>query len=89
MVNSVCFFQLGVFLKRMLPVLCLSLGACAGGQSTGVTVQLDMPKKVQLLAGDSKALNYTHWYIHSFALFGPSGSGIGGGGRTGADEGRW
>ncbi|WP_175916465.1 MULTISPECIES: DUF3304 domain-containing protein [unclassified Burkholderia] len=80
MVNSVCFSQLGVFLKRMLPVLCLLLGACAGGQSTGGTVQLDMPKRVQLLAGDSKALNYTPWYIHTFSIVGPRGSGIGGGG---------
>jgi len=32
------------------------------------------------MSGDTKALNYTPWYIHSFALFGPSRSGIGGGG---------
>ena len=82
MVNSACCSQLGVFLKRMLPVLCLPLGACAGGQPTAATVQLDMPHKVQLLTGDSKALNYTPWYIHAFALFGPSGSGIGGEGAN-------
>ncbi len=32
------------------------------------------------MSGDSETLNYTPWYIHSFALFGPPGSGIGGGG---------
>ncbi|TCW85052.1 hypothetical protein C5O80_07390 [Burkholderia sp. SRS-46] len=64
----------------LLLALCLSLAACAGGQQTGPEVPVEVPQKVRLLAGDTKALNYTPWYIHSFALFGPSRSGIGGGG---------
>jgi hypothetical protein len=66
----------------LLSWLYLSLGACAGEHSTGMTVKLDIPKRIQLLAGDSKALNYTPWYIHSFAISGPFGSGIGGGGAN-------
>ncbi|MBR8031439.1 DUF3304 domain-containing protein [Burkholderia vietnamiensis] len=62
-----------------LPALCVSLVACATGQSAVLT-PLEMPRHVELLSGDTKALNYTPWYIHSFAITGPSGSGIGGGG---------
>ncbi|MFP3504281.1 DUF3304 domain-containing protein [Burkholderia sp. SIMBA_062] len=64
----------------LLSALCLSLIACAGGQPTTSVTTMEMPRKVRLLGGDTKALNYTPWYIHSFALFGPPGSGIGGGG---------
>lgn len=80
MVNSACFSLLGILLKRMLPVLCLSLGACAGGQPTGPAMAVEVPKRVPLLSGDTKALNYTDWYIHTFSIVGPRGSGIGGGG---------
>jgi len=33
-----------------------------------------------LLSSGSKALNYTSWYIHTFEIAAPPGSGIGGGG---------
>ncbi|WP_419690747.1 DUF3304 domain-containing protein [Burkholderia theae] len=32
------------------------------------------------MSGDTKALNYTPWYIHTFSITGPRGSRIGGGG---------
>ncbi|MCA7921035.1 DUF3304 domain-containing protein [Burkholderia cenocepacia] len=80
MVNSACFSQLGILLKRMLPVFCLSLGACAGGQPTGPAMAVEVPKRGPLLSGDTKALNYTPWYVHRFSMVGPSGSGIRGGG---------
>ena len=69
-----------VAITTLLSVLCVSLGACAGGQPTGAAIAVDVPKQIKLMSGDTKALNYTPWYIHSFALFGPSRSGIGGGG---------
>ncbi|HDR9188949.1 hypothetical protein VI03_28635 [Burkholderia vietnamiensis] len=64
----------------LLSALCLSLTACAGGQSITTTVPVEIPQRVRLMSGDIEALNYTPWYIHSFAITGPSGSGIGGGG---------
>ncbi|WP_238535615.1 DUF3304 domain-containing protein [Paraburkholderia phytofirmans] len=41
---------------------------------------MDLPPYVELLGGGVRALNYTPWYIHAFAITGPKGSGIGGGG---------
>jgi Protein of unknown function (DUF3304) len=41
-----------------------------------------IPKRVELGSGDTKALNYTPWYIHTFSISGPKGSGIGGGGAN-------
>ncbi|TCW85850.1 hypothetical protein C5O80_07385 [Burkholderia sp. SRS-46] len=64
----------------LLLALCLSLAACAGGQQTGPEVPVEVPQKVRLLSGDTKALNYTPWYIHTFSMVGPPGSGIRGGG---------
>jgi hypothetical protein len=72
--------QLRVAITTLLSVLYLSLAACAGGQPTGKAIEVDVPKQIKLMSGDSGTLNYTPWYIHSFALFGPPGSGIGGGG---------
>ncbi len=43
---------------------------------------VEVPKRVPLLSGDTKALNYTDWYIHTFSIVGPRGSGIGGGGSN-------
>ncbi|MGN6086749.1 DUF3304 domain-containing protein [Trinickia sp.] len=62
-----------------LPILCMSLVACAVAPSAAVA-PADLPRHVALLSGDTMALNYTPWYIHSFAITGPQGSGIGGGG---------
>lgn len=39
-----------------------------------------LPKRVELGSGGTKTLNYTPWYIHTFSISGPKGSGIGGGG---------
>ncbi|CAN0619048.1 conserved exported protein of unknown function [Burkholderia multivorans] len=71
-----------VVVTGMLSALCLSLAACAGGQpnATVPAVAVEVPHKVPLLSGDTKALNYTPWYIHKFSMVGPSGSGIRGGG---------
>ncbi|MBR8031440.1 DUF3304 domain-containing protein [Burkholderia vietnamiensis] len=63
----------------LLSALCLSLTACAGGQPNAA-VPVEAAHQVRLLSGDTKALNYTPWYIHTFAITGPSGGGIGGGG---------
>jgi hypothetical protein len=64
----------------VLSELCLSLTACAGGQpSTWEAV--DVPHPVKVGGGMAVlALNYSPWYIHTFSIIGPSGSGIRGGG---------
>ena len=62
-----------------LPVFCLSVAACTTGQSATVA-PVEVHHHVKLLSGDTKALNYTPWYIHTFEISGPAGSGIGGGG---------
>ncbi|HDR8952807.1 DUF3304 domain-containing protein [Burkholderia vietnamiensis] len=79
MIISIFLPRLGTVLKGAGVALCLSLAACAGGQSPAVT-PIEMPRHVELLSGDANALNYTPWYIHTFSMIGPSGSGIGGGG---------
>ncbi|HDR8952810.1 DUF3304 domain-containing protein [Burkholderia vietnamiensis] len=64
----------------LLSALCLSLTACAGGQSN-VAMPIDAPHPMKVGGGmDVLALNYTPWYIHTFSIIGPSGIGIGGGG---------
>ena len=72
--------QSRVAVTGVLSALCLSLAACAAGQPDGAAAPVEVSHPVRLMSGDTKALNYTAWYIHSFALFGPPGSGIGGGG---------
>lgn len=62
-----------------LAMFCAVLGGCAMGPLGG-GAPVEVPHHVELLSGDSRALNYTPWYIHTFAMTGPSGSGIGGGG---------
>jgi hypothetical protein len=69
-----------VAVTGVLSAFCLSLAACAGGQPNGTAVPVEVPHRVPLLSGDTKALNYTPWYIHTFSMVGPSGSGIRGGG---------
>ncbi|CAN0619050.1 conserved exported protein of unknown function [Burkholderia multivorans] len=69
-----------VVVTGVLSALCLSLAACAGGQPNAA-VPIDVPRPVKPGGGmDVEALNYNPWYIHKFAVTGPSGSGIGGGG---------
>jgi len=72
--------QSRVAVTGVLSAFCLSLAACAGGQPNGTAVPVEVPHRVPLLSGDTKALNYTPWYIHTFSMVGPSGSGIRGGG---------
>lgn len=64
----------------MLPILCISLAACASGQQDAV-IAADSAPPVKIGGGmDVLALNYTPWYIHKFSITGPKGSGVGGGG---------
>ncbi|MBU9434413.1 DUF3304 domain-containing protein [Burkholderia multivorans] len=42
--------------------------------------EIQTPKRVELSSGGTRTLNYTPWYIHTFSISGPKGSGIGGGG---------
>ncbi|KDB10323.1 Protein of unknown function DUF3304 [Burkholderia sp. lig30] len=72
--------QWRVAVTGVLSALCLSLAACAGGQPNAVE-PIDVPHPVKLGGGmDVLALNYTPWYIHTFSMVGPPGSGIRGGG---------
>jgi hypothetical protein len=72
--------QSRVAVASVVSALCLSLAACAVGQPNGTAVPVEVPHRVPLLSGDTKALNYTPWYIHTFSMVGPPGSGIRGGG---------
>jgi hypothetical protein len=65
----------------LLAAIVLSLGACTSLPSHAVT-PIDVSQRVELSSGDSGILNYTPWYIHTWELTGPAGSGIGGGGRN-------
>ncbi|WP_230939429.1 DUF3304 domain-containing protein [Burkholderia diffusa] len=63
----------------LVAALSLVLSGCAGLR-TDVPSSVEIPKRVELNSGDSSSLNYTPWYIHTFSISGPKGSGIGGGG---------
>jgi hypothetical protein len=63
----------------LLSAFALTLAACTGLQFQSVT-PIVVPQRVELGSGGSSALNYTSWYIHKFAISGPPGTGIGGGG---------
>jgi Protein of unknown function (DUF3304) len=63
----------------LLSALALSLAACTSPQPY-TTKPIVLPRQVELSGGGTKALNYTPWYIHAFAISGPPGTGIGGGG---------
>jgi hypothetical protein len=61
-----------------LPCACSDKPAA---EATPVAVpRVAAPQRVELLSGGSMSLNYTPWYIHTWELAGPAGSGIGGGG---------
>ncbi|WP_321964440.1 DUF3304 domain-containing protein [Paraburkholderia sp. J7] len=66
-------------LRSLLLSACVVLAACSSVHSDAEPA-VDVPRYVELLGGGVSALNYTPWYIHSFAITGPKGSGIGGGG---------
>jgi hypothetical protein len=63
----------------LLSALTLSLAACTSPRPYA-TKPIVLPRHVELESGGTKALNYTPWYIHAFAISGPPGTGIGGGG---------
>jgi hypothetical protein len=65
--------------RSLLLLLCASLVGCSGIRSDTAS-NVEVPPYIELLAGVVSALNYTPWYIHTFAITGPKGSGIGGGG---------
>ncbi|WP_245253620.1 DUF3304 domain-containing protein [Paraburkholderia sp. LEh10] len=66
-------------LSNLLLSACMSLAGCSGVHSDAATT-VDVPRHVELGSDGVWALNYTPWYIHSFAITGPKDSGIGGGG---------
>ena len=66
-------------LNGMVLVLLVLLAGCAGLRADESS-QVEMPKRVELSSGDSRSMNYTPWYIHTFSISGPKGSRIGGGG---------
>ncbi|KDB06105.1 Protein of unknown function DUF3304, partial [Burkholderia sp. lig30] len=55
------------------------LAGCTGLQ-TNASTTVEVPRRVELSSGGTKAFNYTPWYIHTFSISGPKGSRIGGGG---------
>jgi hypothetical protein len=63
----------------LLAVLAIWLAGCSGLHAD-VPETVVIPKRVALSSGGTKTLNYTPWYIHTFSISGPPGSGIGGGG---------
>ncbi|HDR9338367.1 DUF3304 domain-containing protein [Burkholderia multivorans] len=60
-------------------VLLVLLAGCAGLHADESST-VEMPKRVELNSGDSRSMNYTPWYIHTFSISGPKGTRIGGGG---------
>ncbi|WP_321964444.1 DUF3304 domain-containing protein [Paraburkholderia sp. J7] len=73
-----CWWRCGCF-GSLLLAACVTMAACSGIHPDVETAG-DVPRYVELLGGGVSALNYTPWYIHSFAITGPKGSGIEGGG---------
>ncbi|VBB14432.1 DUF3304 domain-containing protein [Burkholderia stabilis] len=66
-------------LNGLVVVLMMLLAGCTGLREDELST-VQMPKRVELSSGGTKTLNYTPWYIHTFSISGPKGSGIGGGG---------
>ncbi|WP_261525131.1 DUF3304 domain-containing protein [Burkholderia multivorans] len=60
-------------------VLLVLLAGCTS-LSTDESSEVQPRKRVELSSGGTRTLNYTPWYIHTFSISGPKGSGIGGGG---------
>jgi len=67
------------FFRSLLLSLCVSLTGCSGVQNHAMNT-VDVPPHIELASDGVWALNYTPWYIHTFAITGPKGSGISGGG---------
>jgi hypothetical protein len=66
-------------LALLLTAFALALAVCAGAHA-GTAIRTASLQDVELSSGGTLALNYTPWYIHTFEMQGPAGSGIGGGG---------
>ena len=71
--------QVIAWVKGLFLATCFLLTACSGIQSDAQPL-VDLPSRVELAGGGVYALNYTPWYIHMFAIEGPPGSGVSGGG---------
>jgi len=83
LVDSVLQWLHRGFVAGLLSVVVLAFAACASSPSPSPSAtHVVVPQQVELLSGDSGILNYTPWYIHTWELSGPAGSGIGGGGRN-------
>ncbi|MCA8482232.1 DUF3304 domain-containing protein [Burkholderia multivorans] len=63
----------------VVAVLLVLLAGCAGLHADESST-VETPKRVELSSGDSRSMNYTPWYIHTFSISGPKGTRIGGGG---------
>ncbi|CAN0626806.1 conserved exported protein of unknown function [Burkholderia multivorans] len=63
----------------VMAALAVFLAGCTGLQTNAPTT-VEVPRRVELSSGGTKAFNYTPWYIHTFSISGPKGSRIGGGG---------
>ncbi|CAG9242624.1 conserved hypothetical protein [Burkholderia diffusa] len=66
-------------LNGLVVILAVLLAGCSG-MSVDVPESAYVPKRVELSSGGTSTLNYTPWYIHTFSISGPKGSGIRGGG---------
>ncbi|WP_241288661.1 DUF3304 domain-containing protein [Burkholderia stabilis] len=66
-------------LNGLVVVLMMLLAGCTALRADEPST-VQTPKRVELSSGGTKTLNYTPWYIHTFSISGPKGSGIGGGG---------
>ena len=66
-------------LNGLVLVLLVLFAGCAGLRADELSTD-ERPKRVELNSGDSRSMNYTPWYIHTFSISGPKGSRIGGGG---------
>ncbi|PRF77583.1 hypothetical protein C6Q09_00535 [Burkholderia multivorans] len=66
-------------LSGLLVVLLVFVAGCAGLREDESS-EFQTPKRVELSSGGTRTLNYSQWYIHTFTISGPKGSGIGGGG---------
>ncbi|TFE45619.1 DUF3304 domain-containing protein [Paraburkholderia dipogonis] len=73
------FLGASVWLRGLLVWVGVAVAGCSGIRSDAAST-VEMPPYVELLGGGVRAQNYTPWYIHAFAITGPKGSGIGGGG---------
>ncbi|WP_254220403.1 DUF3304 domain-containing protein [Burkholderia multivorans] len=53
----------------VVAVLLVLLAGCAGLHADESST-VETPKRVELSSGDSRSMNYTPWYIHTFSISG-------------------